>query len=57
MFNAEQFIVESKWSDESEDDWSVEECYEINEHDQINYHILGIIKNYKRNWGITVEIV
>ena len=57
MFNADQFILESKWSDEPDDDWGIEETYEINEHDQINYHILGKIKEYKRVWGITVEIV
>ena len=57
MFNADQFILESKWSDEPDDEWGIEEIYEINEHDQINYHILGKIKEYKRVWGITVEIV
>ena len=57
MFSADQFILESKWSDEGDDDWGVEETYEINEHDQINYHILGKIKEYKRVWGINVEIV
>ena len=57
MFNADQFILESKWSDEPDDEWGIEETYEINEHDQINYHILCKIKEYKRVWGITVEIV
>lgn len=57
IFNSDAFILESKWSDEGDDDWGIEETYEINEHDQINYHILGKIKEYKRIWGINVEIV
>ena len=57
MFGTDQFILESKWSDEADDEWGIEETYEINEHDQINYHILGKIKEYKRVWGINVEII
>mgnify|MGYP003314289486 CR=1 FL=1 len=44
----EGFVLESKWSDEPDD---VDDC------DKINFHVLGQLKNYKRNWGINVEII
>ncbi len=57
LFGCDQFILESKWSDEGDDDWGIEVAYEIGENDQINYHILDKIRDYRRNWGITIEIV
>jgi len=57
MFGTDHFILESKWSDEPDDEWGTEEAYEIDDSDKINYHILGKLKEYKRVWGITVEIV
>lgn len=53
----ECFILQSKWSDESDNDFGIEEVYEVDDCDKINYHILGKLKEYKRNWGIDVIIV
>ena len=49
------FVLEGKWSDE--DEWDCIEAYEIDEHDKINYHILGFIKDQKKTWGRNVEII
>ena len=53
----ECFIIQSKWSDEGDDDWGIEEVYEVDDCDKINYSILGKLKSYKRDWGIDVVIV
>ena len=57
LFGQDHLLLESRWSDEGDDDWGLEIAYEINEKDQTNYHILDKIKEYKNVWGINVEIV
>lgn len=49
------FVLENKWSDE--DEWGIAEVYEVDDCDKINFHILGMIKDLKRNLGIDVEII
>lgn len=53
----EGFVLESKWSDEPDEEWGCEEFYKVDDSDKINFHILGQLKSYKRNWGIDVEII
>ena len=57
FMGSDHFILESKWSDEPDDEWGIEEAYEVDDCDKINYHILGKIKAYKRDWGITPVIM
>ena len=57
LFNKDHYLLESKWSDEDDDEWGLEVAYEVGEHGMISSSILDKIKEYKQVWGINVEII